>query len=87
MSRAIAALAKTLAEMKLVEQRWQREVDRKLVKIPEGIDNMLMEEEETLMETEKKKKKSASAKGKEREKPEDAFNPTIWCHPTPTLLV
>ena len=59
----------------MVEQRWWREVDRKLVKIQQGIDNMSMVEEEMETETEterKKKKKDASDKGKEREKPEDA---------------
>ena len=71
MSRAIAGLGKTLAKMKLAEQRWQREVDRKLVKIQQGIDNMSTEEEETLTEMEKKKK-SAGDKGKKREQPEGA---------------
>ena len=74
MSRAIAALGKTLAEMKLAEQRWQRDVDRKLRKIQQGIDKVSMEEEEeeTLTETERRRKKDASEKGKEKEEMEDA---------------
>ena len=47
-------------------------MDRKLVKIQQGIDNMLMEEEEMLTEMErKKKKKNTSDKGKEKEKSEN----------------
>ena len=40
MSRAIAALGKMLAEMKLAEQRWRRDVDRKLKKIQQGIESV-----------------------------------------------
>ena len=74
MSRAIAALGKTLAEMKLAEQRLWRDVDRKLRKIQQGIDKVLTEEEEeeTLTETERRRKKDASEKGKEKEEVDDA---------------
>ena len=73
MSRAIAALGKTLAEMKLAEQRWRREVDKKLRKIQQGINKVSKEEEEEMLtETERRKKKDASDKGKEKEEPEDA---------------
>ena len=74
MSRAIAALGKTLAEMKLAEQRWWREVDRKLKKIQQGIDKVSTEEEEeeTLTETERRMRKDANDKGKEKEKAEEA---------------
>ena len=74
MSRAIAALGKTLAEMKLAEQTWRRDVDRKLRKIQQGIDKVSTEEEEeeTLTETERRRQKDASEKGKEKEETEDA---------------
>ena len=74
MSRAIAALGKTLAEMKLAEQRWRRDVDRKLRKIQQGIDKVSTEEEEeeTLTETERRRQKGVSEKGKEKEETEDA---------------
>ena len=72
MSRAIAALGKTLAEMKLAEQRWRRDVDRKLRKIQQGIDKVSTEEEETLTETERRRQKGVSEKGKEKEEAEDA---------------
>ena len=73
MSRAIAALGKTLAEMKLAEQRWRREVDKKLRKIQQGIDKVSTEEEEeTLTETERRRQKGVSEKGKEKEEAEDA---------------
>ena len=73
-SRAIAALGKTLAEMKLAEQRWRRDVDRKLRKIQQGIDKVSTEEEEEemLTETERRRQKDASEKGKEKEETEDA---------------
>ena len=73
MSRAIAALGKTLAEMKLAEQRWRRDVDRKLRKIQQGIDKVSTEEEEeTLTEMERRRQKGVSEKGKEKEEMEDA---------------
>ena len=74
MSRAIAALGKTLAEMKLAEQRWRRDVDRKLRKIQQGIDKVSTEEEEeeTLTETERRRQKGVSEKGKEKEETDDA---------------
>ena len=72
MSRAIAVLGKTLAEMKLAEQRWRRDVDRKLRKIQQGIDKVSTEEEETLTETERRRQKGVSEKGKEKEEAEDA---------------
>ena len=73
MSRAIAALGKTLVEMKLAEQRWRRDVDRKLRKIQQGIDKVSTEEEEeTEMETERRRQKGVSEKGKEKEETEDA---------------
>lgn len=73
MSRAIAALGKTLAEMKLAEQRWRREVDKKLRKIQQGIDKVSTEEEEeTETETERRRQKGVSEKGKEKEEAEDA---------------
>ena len=74
MSRAIAALGKTLAEMKLAEQRWRRDVDRRLRKIQQGIDKVSTEEEEeeTLTETERRRQKGVSEKGKEKEETEDA---------------
>ena len=74
MSRAIAALGKTLVEMKLAEQRWWRDVDRKLRKIQQGIDKVSTEEEEeeTLTETERRRQKDVSEKGKEKEETEDA---------------
>ena len=74
MSRAIAALGKTLAEVKLAEQRWRRDVDRKLRKIQQGIDKVSTEEEEeeeTLTETERRRQKDVSEKGKEKEETED----------------
>ena len=67
MSRAIAALGKTLAEMKLAEQRWRRDVDRKLRKIQQGIDKVSTE-----TETERRRQKDVSEKGKEKEETEDA---------------
>ena len=73
MSRAIAALGKMLAEMKLAEQRWRRDVDRKLRKIQQGIDKVSTEEEEeTLTETERRRQKGVSEKGKEKEETEEA---------------
>ena len=73
MSRAIAALGKTLAEMKLAEQRWRRDVDRRLRKIQQGIDKVSTEEEEeTLTETERRRQKGVSEKGKEKEETDDA---------------
>ena len=73
MSRAIAALGKTLAEMKLVEQRWRRDVDRRLRKIQQGIDKVSTEEEEeTLTLTERRRQKGVSEKGKEKEETDDA---------------
>ena len=70
MSRAIAALGRTLAEMKLAEQRWRRDVDRKLRKIQQGIDKVSTEEEEeeTLTETERRRQKDASEKGKKKKR-------------------
>ena len=74
MWRAIAALGKTLAEMKLAEQRWRRDVDRKLRKIQQGINKVSTEEEEeeTETETERRRQKDVSEKGKEKEEAEDA---------------
>ena len=74
MSRAFAALGKTLAEMKLAEQRWRRDMDRKLRKIQQGVDKVSTEEEEeeTLTLTERRRQKDASEKGKKKEETEDA---------------
>lgn len=71
MYNGIAALVRTLLEMRMAEEKWQREMDQKVEKLQRSVEYLLMDDEDTEMEKKKKKKKT-SDKGKEKESAENA---------------